>query len=227
MITIIFDIDGTLINSMKFDSEMYIKAVKETIGDVFIHDDWGKYTNVTDSGILNQIITENNTSDAKEKSLRVRMRFGELIMAHIESNPCKPKQGAVDAINELYRNKDYTIGFATGGWRHTTLMKLQSAGFSIVEKTLFSSDDHCERVGIMKYCKNHISPNSNDIVYIGDAEWDFEAATKLQWGFIGIGERLKGKTEVWIEDYTSEHWKSAPNKALQRMRTSRAAELNR
>ena len=216
MITIIFDIDGTLVDSAKFDSELYINAVRETIPDVFIHDDCEKYTNVTDSGILNQIINENNISDAKVISLRVRERFGELIMDHLESNQCEPIRGAIDTINELSRNKDYTIGFATGGWRHTALMKLQSAGFAIDETTLFSSDDHCERVGIMKNCKNHISPNSNDIVYIGDAEWDFEAATKLQWGFIGIGERLKGKTELWIEDYTSEYWNSAPDKALGR-----------
>jgi len=156
MITIIFDIDGTLVDSAKFDSELYINAVRETIPDVFIHDDYEKYTNVTDSGTLNQIIHENNISDEKVIALRVRMCFGELIMAHLESNPCKPIQSAINTINELSGNKNYTIGFATGGWRHTALMKLQSAGFSIDEITLFSSDDHCERVGIMKNCKNHI-----------------------------------------------------------------------
>lgn len=53
MITVIFDIDGTLVDSAKFDSELYINAVRETIPDVFIHDDCEKYMNVTDSGILN------------------------------------------------------------------------------------------------------------------------------------------------------------------------------
>jgi hypothetical protein len=52
-----------------------------------------------------------------------------------------------------------------------------------------------------------------------------EAAAKLQWGFIGIGDRLKGKTEVWIEDYFSEHWQSAPDRALQRTRMSNAADF--
>ena len=38
-------------------------------------------------------------------------------------------------------------------------------------------------------------------MYVGDGEWDLEAAAKLRWGFIGIGDRLKGKTDVWIEDF--------------------------
>ncbi|MCJ7484340.1 MAG: HAD hydrolase-like protein [Thermodesulfovibrionales bacterium] len=225
MITIIFDVDDTLVDSMHFDIALFIKTIKELLGDVVVHDDWRKFKNVTDSGILDQIIDENNISDAKEVFGRVRKRFGELVMAHLEANPCKPKRGAISAINELNKNKNYIIGFATGGWRHTALMKLKSAGFSIDESTLFSSDDHHERIGIMNCCKNRIAQSCKDIVYVGDGEWDLEAAAKLQWGFIGIGDRLKGKTKVWIEDFISEHWESAPSKALQRRRGSPTADF--
>lgn len=218
MITIIFDVDDTLVENMHFDTPLYVNTVKEILGDVVVHDDWRKYRHVTDSGILEQIIKENNIADAKEIFKRARKRFGESVMAHLEANPCQPKRGAIAAINELFGNKDYNIGFATGGWRHTALMKLHSAGFSFDETTLFSSDDHHERIGIMKCCQKRIAQNCNDIVYVGDGEWDLEAAAKLQWGFIGIGDRLKGKTDVWIEDYFSEHWQSAPDKALQQTR---------
>lgn len=214
MITIIFDIDGTLVDSMKFDSELYIRTIREIAGNVFIRDDWGDYKYVTDSGILNQILNENNIQDVKEISLRIKTLFGELILNHLESYPCRPIRGAVETINRLYGNKEYTIGFATGGWRHAALMKLQSAGFSIDESTLFSGDNHHDRVSIMKSCKNRIAPGSNKTVYIGDAEWDIEAAAQLKWGFIGIGEKLKGKAEVWIQDFTSGYWESALNKAL-------------
>jgi hypothetical protein len=30
----------------------YVRAVKEVLGDVRLHDDWDKYLDVTDSGIL-------------------------------------------------------------------------------------------------------------------------------------------------------------------------------
>jgi phosphoglycolate phosphatase-like HAD superfamily hydrolase len=225
MITIIFDVDDTLVDSMRFDIALFVNTIREILGDVVVHEDWRKFMHVTDSGILDQIINENNIADAKEVFGRVRKQFGELVMAHLEANPCNPKRGAISAVNELSKNKNYAIGFATGGWRHTALMKLQSAGFSVDETTLFSCDDHHERIGIMECCKNRIAQNGNDIVYVGDGEWDLEAAAKLRWGFIGIGDRLKGKTEVWIEDYFSEHWQSAPDRALQRMRMSNAADF--
>jgi phosphoglycolate phosphatase-like HAD superfamily hydrolase len=216
MIAIIFDVDDTLVDSMHFDIGLFVKTIREILGDVVIHDDWRKFKHVTDSGILEQIINENNIADAQEVFGRVRKRFGELVKTHLEVNPCQPKRGAIRAINELGKNKNYTIGFATGGWRHTALMKLLSAGFSIDETTLFSCDDHYERVGIMKCCQQQIAQDCNDIVYVGDGEWDLEAAAKLRWGFIGIGARLKDKTEVWIEDFLPEHWQSAPDRALQR-----------
>ena len=41
------------------------------------------------------------------------------------------------------------------------------------------------------------------VVYIGDAEWDMQATKTLGWHFIGIGARLKGKCEYWVEDFSS------------------------
>jgi phosphoglycolate phosphatase-like HAD superfamily hydrolase len=214
MTAIIFDIDGTLIESMKFDSKIYSQAVKKVLGDVFIYDDWGKYNNVTDPGILNQIIKENYISEAKQKAFEVRKYFGELISLHLRHQPCKPKKGAIEAINNLAAHQNYVVGYATGGWGHTAIMKLKSANLFNNDIQLFSGDHHHERVNIMKLCKDHISPLKNDIVYVGDAPWDLEATSKLGWGFIGIGERLKNIAEVWIADFLDTNWMEAPIKAL-------------
>ena len=225
MTAIIFDVDGTLIDSMKFDSEIYVRAVKKVLGNVFIHDDWGKYENVTDPGILNQIIRENHVSEAEKKAFEVRKYFGELMLSHLSLNPCKPKRGAIEAINKLKANPNYVVGYATGGWGHTAIMKLRSASLFNNNIPLFSGDHHHSRVNIMKLCKDHISPLNNYIVYVGDAPWDLEATYKLGWGFIGIGERLKGIAEVWISDFMDTNWMDAPNKALQLTQSNCAAEL--
>ena len=59
MIAVIFDIDGTLVESFHFDGITYASAVKDVLGEVIIKDNWKHYKNVTDTGILRQIMDEN------------------------------------------------------------------------------------------------------------------------------------------------------------------------
>lgn len=212
MTAIIFDIDGTLINSMKFDSDLYIRAIKEVLGNVHLHDDWEMYENPTDPGILYQIIQENNVANAEKKAKDVRTRFGDLIATYLKNHPCKPLKGALNALNDISKNPNYTIGFVTGGWGHTAEMKLNSAGFSY-NTPIFSGDHHIERINILKSCMRHMCASGNDTVYIGDRIWDLEVALELQVGFIGIGGRLKGKTKTWISDYTDKNWSMSLSKA--------------
>ena len=203
MIATIFDIDGTLVDSFGFDDACYISAIREVLGEVYIHNDWSKYINVTDTGSLRQIMEENKIQE-KEQIKEVRTRFGELIRQHLQNGgECRPKEGAIHLINKLIAADGYEVGFATGGWRHTAKMKLQHAGFNLRNTVLTSSDDGDERVTIMEKCLLMLGNNFDRIVYTGDAEWDMQATEKLGWHFIGIGARLKGKCEFWIEDFSS------------------------
>ena len=203
MIATIFDIDGTLVDSFGFDDACYISAIREVLGEVYIHNDWSKYKNVTDTGSLRQIMEENKIQE-KEQIKEVRTKFGELIRQHLqEGGECRPKEGAIHLINKLIAADGYEVGFATGGWRHTAKMKLQHAGFNLRNTILTSSDDGDERVTIMEKCLLTLGNNFDRIVYTGDAEWDMQATEKLGWHFIGVGARLKGKCDFWIEDFSS------------------------
>ena len=203
MIATIFDIDGTLVESFGFDDACYISAIREVLGEVHIHDDWSKYKNVTDTGSLRQIIEENKIQEEGQIE-EVRTKFGELIRRYLQnSGKCRPKEGAIHLINKLLAAEDYEVGFATGGWRHTAEMKLQHVGFDLKNIVLTSSDDGDERVTIMKKCLLQLGHCFQHVVYIGDAEWDMQATQELGWHFIGVGARLKGKCEFWVEDFSS------------------------
>ena len=203
MIATIFDIDGTLVESFGFDDACYISAIREVLGEVHIHDDWSKYKNVTDTGSLRQIMEENEIQEVGQIE-EVRTKFGELIRQHLQNGgKCHPKEGAIHLINELLAAEDYKVGFATGGWRHTAKMKLRHTGFNLKNTVLTSSDDGDERVVIMQKCLSALGNRFQRIVYVGDAEWDMQATKILGWHFIGVGARLKGKCEFWVEDFSS------------------------
>ena len=137
---------------------------------------------------------------------KVRKKFGDLVRQHLEnSGECRPKKGAICLIGNLLSDRRYKVGFATGGWRHTAEMKLQQAGFDLKNAVLFSSDDSDKRVGIMKRCLLALGSRFNRIVYIGDAEWDLQAAETLEWHFIGVGARLEGKCDFWVEDFSDQN----------------------
>ena len=202
MIATIFDIDGTLVESFGFDDACYVSAVREVLGEVYIHDDWSKYKNVTDTGSLRQIMEENKIQEAGQVE-EVRTKFGELIRQHFQNGgKCRPKGGAIHLINKLLAAEDYAVGFATGGWEHTAKMKLRHAGFNLKNTVLTSSDDGDERVVIMKKCLLQLGHCFQRVVYVGDAEWDMQATKNLGWHFIGIGTRLKGKCKYWVEDFS-------------------------
>ena len=203
MIATIFDIDGTLVESFDFDGASYVSAIREVLGEIYIDDDWSKYKNVTDSGILRQIMEENKIQEDGQIE-EVRKKFGELIGQYFKNGgECRPTKGAICLIDKLLSDQHYKIGIATGGWKHTAKMKLRHAGFNLRNTVLFSSDDSDERVEIMKKCLSALGDGFHRIVYIGDAVWDIQATKKLGWHFIGVGPRLKGKCECWVEDFSN------------------------
>src|SRR5579862_9125421 len=79
---VIFDIDGTLIDSNDFDSRFYASAVRHVLGkDVMIRPGWIDYRHVTDSGILQELCADNGIDSASYKK-RVRACFGELVTGY-------------------------------------------------------------------------------------------------------------------------------------------------
>ena len=69
-----FDIDGTLVESYEIDSQCFIDAVKEVTG-LHVNPDWSKYQHVTDSGILNEILFSQRHIDREEVNAKVNSAF--------------------------------------------------------------------------------------------------------------------------------------------------------
>lgn len=188
---VMFDIDGTLINSSIFEDECYLKAVQKTIL-VPVETDWTKYRNVTDSGILDEIIERNDLlSKRYEIHSEVKSYFISYIEAYLSQSKINEIPGAAAFIQLLRQRNDVVLSLATGGWEETAKLKLNSAGIDYSGISFASSSDHMSRTGIMKITEDRCFVNEfSSKSYFGDAIWDKKASEDLGYNFILVGNRF-------------------------------------
>jgi len=199
--SIIFDIDGTLIDSFITSGTEYKNAVLQILPDAVIKPQWKDYQNVTDSGIIIEVLQDNAYDLAvRETIAQIKQVFMENTSQSLEKNPCEIIEGAQYFLNAC-RSK-YKVGIATGCWKEAAEMKLRTAGFDWGNTYLSSACDFDTREDILENCLKQIVGAEKNVVYFGDAEWDIKTTTNLNWHFVGIGEKLKDKCPNWFLDYS-------------------------
>ncbi|MEM1198821.1 MAG: HAD family hydrolase [Pseudomonadota bacterium] len=201
MLNVIFDVDGTLVDSDALDGALFLQAVSDVLGQVTFRDDWVDYPHVSDAGILADIIQDNGFSPGTGLEQKVRDRFGTLITSALDEAPCQALPGATAVTAQLATRPGTALGVATGGWGHTARAKLVSAGFNTGNWTIASSDDHHERTSIMTSCLARLPERGERTVYFGDGLWDLRACEELGWAFVGVGPQLSATAPVWIEHF--------------------------
>jgi len=188
---LMFDIDGTLIQSFEFDEAIFIETVK-TVSDLDIDTNWELYPNVTDTGLIHTFCSQHGLLDRFDDiHHKVKQAFIQNTGAYLKKEPAKAIPGAREFIDLVNSDEEYLLSFATGGWRETALLKLESAGIEINPKHLRSSNDDYRRTHIMQAAQR-----SNNVVYFGDALWDKQACAQLSIPFIAVGDRVSHSARI-------------------------------
>jgi phosphoglycolate phosphatase-like HAD superfamily hydrolase len=198
-----FDVDGTLVQSVDFDEEIYLKTAYELLGRE-ISSNWDQYSHGTDSGILYEAIEKYKIQgDIEDFRNKFKATFINHISKYIENNSddIYEVKGASEFIRYLSGRSDIKIAIATGAWEESAKLKLESAGIDINDLAFASSSDHYDRIEIMKLAESRVAGGYDFIskTYFGDALWDKKACEILNYKFVAVGNRVKNK--IQISDY--------------------------
>jgi FMN phosphatase YigB (HAD superfamily) len=197
---VLFDIDGTLLDSYAFDTRLFLDAVEAETGRR-ISGDWNSYTHATDTGLLMEAIP--GLDAQTERS--IKNRFADATKAHLVTQPGGAEGGHLALpgvrafIERLAENPGLHLGIATGGWAETAEAKVRHVGLGALldagRLAMATASDHYDRAVIMRLAADRalqgkaIPPSA--WVYFGDGEWDRRTCAAMGVRFIGIGERVQ------------------------------------
>ncbi len=187
----VFDLDGTLADTLVVDHRCFIEAFRSAHDIEFLDQDWSTYRHTTDSGITPEVLTRAFGRPATPDEVAAhKRRFIELLAAAAAAEPQSFRQvpGARSLLEELVRRPDWSAVVATGSWRESAELKLEVAGLDDLGLPLASADDALARERIVAHgCALAAADGPFDeVVLVGDKPWDLAAARHHGFGFVGV-----------------------------------------
>lgn len=193
MKAIILDIDGTLLDSMAIEPDLYFSSISAVLGSVEFRENLNDYDHVTDSGVIAQVMEDNALPSGSGAIESIRNRFVASLAEHIKTDgPFSEIPGAARFINRLRDSKEHDVAIATGSWRRSALLKLETSELNVDGIPVFSCDDSPSRTEIMRIALSQLGNMYESVTYFGDAEWDRRACETLGWQFVPVGSGLGG-----------------------------------
>jgi hypothetical protein len=146
---------------------------------------------------LQQILDDNAILTDPSHTTAIKAYFVDALRIHISKNgPFQEIPGARYILDSFRASEEHSVAIATGGWRETAVLKLESAGFSFPGLPLATSDDSHDRTRIMQIALSGLGSRFQSVTYYGDGPWDKDACADLGWNFVAVGSALGG-----IESY--------------------------
>ncbi len=193
----IFDIDGTLTDSVKIHQSAFVKALN-IFGLSDFNTNWSSYKHHTDSYIFKTIFEAQLKKPLIHKDIeRFEDLLHELISEAIIQNSLKEIKGAKYFLSTLTHNSDFDIVFATGSLFNPAKLKLEQVGISLPDTLLISANQIFSRdelvLKAIATAKVFYSKNTYEqIISFGDGLWDYETSKNINIDFIGINnEKLQ------------------------------------
>lgn len=198
---VMFDVDGTLVQSMAPEAVLFPRACELALGIGHVSNDWNSYRSPTDAGIVTELVERHFgrpcTTDDRQS---VENRFLALMKDSIGRDPgiYREVRGATALLTRLRTLPDTVLAIATGGWGTSARLKLMAAGIDVGDIPLASSHDAETKEAIMRAALARVRNLAGDgnfasLTYLGDSPGDLRASTALGFEFIGVD------TSGWLD----------------------------
>jgi phosphoglycolate phosphatase-like HAD superfamily hydrolase len=188
---VIFDVDGTLTDTMAVDAYCFLRAFTEVCGFSDVESDWSSYSNATDAGIFHEVFELRlGRAPSPTELAHFREHLVALFRAAAATRPFDPVRGAPELLARLKQENDYSVALATGCWADSARVKMSSAGMCYDDYPSASADEAPERDSILKLALARAAGSSSQklsgVLYVGDGVWDIRACGKAGIPFLGI-----------------------------------------
>ncbi len=191
---VIFDIDGTLADTLNIDDRLYRNSLFELFNLRLSDEEWEDakiLSSGTDSGLFRLLADKYQIMKDSEDAMQ--LHFVNSFFNYYNSNKGSFAEipGAVDFIQHLSADNNFKIGIATGSWHGTGIIKLDSIGLDYRDFLFSNANISPKRSEIIKHLidSENFSSGSDKITYIGDGIWDLAACRELNINFIGIDNK--------------------------------------
>lgn len=197
---VIFDIDGTLVDSTEADALCSLEAFRACFGDA----DEGlsrstRFEEATHIGVLSELCLRRfgRTPSALEIA-KLEQAFVERLETHLRSTPLSPVPGAAALVRHLAARREWQVALVSGGFRASARLKLERAGIPHADLPGAFCNDALKRTDILReaIARAREVANFEDfdrVVYVGDGVWDLRAAQALGLEFVGVAQSLNAR----------------------------------
>lgn len=190
---VMFDIDGTLVQSLAVDSHCFEMALRDAADIQEFNSDWTTYLHTTDSYILNHLFFNRHgrLPGSRDIDLFQNAYCSHLKHARLQSpDSFNATPGAEKFLFNLRRDPRFAVSIATGGRRQSAEFKLACARLAVEKIPFASAEDGVSREQIMNESRRRSEEvyknNFSGVTYFGDGIHDLKASKNLGYNFIGI-----------------------------------------
>jgi phosphoglycolate phosphatase-like HAD superfamily hydrolase len=187
---VIFDIDGTLTQTMNADAECFVRSLADVCGFTNVETDWSRYKHATDAGVFQEIYEARAGRPPSPIEIsKFREHFVGLLAHASSETPFTPITGAPLLLSRLASSTEHRVALATGAWCDSARLKMTSASLCYNDYPAASSDDAPDRESIIRLSMRRAAERYgrfSDAVYVGDDVWDARACRSVGISFVGV-----------------------------------------